>query len=82
MFCLRSKKDIGHMHRNAQCPHSVSETQDTHCLYDDTTTPGDDSETFANIVDGRVSFSMEPTTQTSPTLMAFNAVDTGVGKYS
>ena len=38
----------------------------------------DDSETFANIFDGKVSFSMEPTTQTSSTPIAFNAVDTGV----
>ena len=37
---------------------------------------GDDSETFANTVDGEVSFSMEPTKQTSPTQKAFNAVDT------
>ena len=38
---------------------------------------GDDSETFANTVDGEVSFSMEPTRQTSPTPIAYNAVDTG-----
>ena len=29
------------------------------------------------VVDGRVSFSMEPTKQTSPTPIAFSAVDTG-----
>ena len=31
-----------------------------------------------SLVDGEASFSMEPTTQTSPTPIAFNAVDTGV----
>ena len=36
----------------------------------------DDSETFANMVDGRVSLSMEPTKRKSPTPIAFNAVDT------
>ena len=35
---------------------------------------GDDSETFANIVDGKASFSMEPITLTSPTPIAFNVV--------
>ena len=38
---------------------------------------GGDPEIFANIVDGEVSFSTEPTKQTSPTPIAFNAVDTG-----
>ena len=37
----------------------------------------DDSETFANMVDGKVSLSMESTKQVSPTPIAFNAVDTG-----
>ena len=37
---------------------------------------GDDSETFANMVDGEVSFSMKPTKQTSPTPIAFNPADT------
>ena len=37
---------------------------------------GDDSETFSNMVDGEVSVSMEPTKLTSPTPIAFNAVDT------
>ena len=38
----------------------------------------DDSETFANIFDGKLSFSVELTTPTSPPPIAFNAVDTGV----
>ena len=37
----------------------------------------DDYETFANMVDGEVSLSMEPTKQISPTPIAFSAVDTG-----
>ena len=40
---------------------------------------GDDSETFANRADGKVSFSMEPTKQTSLTPIAFNAIDRRVG---
>ena len=36
----------------------------------------DDSETFANMVDGKVSLSMEPTKRTCPTPITFNAVDT------
>ena len=38
-----------------------------------------DCETFANIVDGDLSFSMEPAKQTSSTPIAFNAVDTREG---
>ena len=37
---------------------------------------GDDSETFANLVNSEVSLSVESTKQTSPTPIAFNAVDT------
>ena len=37
----------------------------------------DDSEIFANMVDGKVSLSLEQTKRTSPTPIALNAVDTG-----
>ena len=37
----------------------------------------DDYETFANMVDGEVSLSMETTKQISPTPIAVNAVDIG-----
>ena len=68
------------------------EPPDTRCPCDDTTTSFqpiwkvtacfvlDDCdanyETFASMVDGEESLSVEPTTQTSSTPIAFNAVDT------
>ena len=37
----------------------------------------DDSEIFANMVDAKVSLSLEQTKRTSPTPIVFNGVDTG-----
>ena len=43
------EKDIGHMITNAQCSHSVCLTPDTHCSYDDTTTPFQPTEEGHNM---------------------------------
>ena len=85
-------KDIGHMITNAHCSFPNHQTRTAarmttrqhlsiqsrkgaaRFVLDDC---DDDYETFANMDDGKVSLSTEPTEQTSPTPIAFNAVDTG-----
>ena len=85
------EKDTGHTITNAQCHHSVCFRIHRHALIVHlssqprtqhvsflTTAVMTTKHSFETTVDGKVSFSMEPTTQTSPTAIAFNAVDTGV----